>query len=407
MSSVVYLFLLAVLTSGISAHEEPRAVALYERQITPAPSQSVATQTSAALSSTTTTPPNEILEAVNITLDGQIFPPSIHIEGVTTTTNDFTINCDNCAITGDFSLSAGDDKIPGHVFKTPPDVEHRANGTDYFKGIWAAATVESLNATFEFGINLKASNPNNELSVPLYSQTKSLTIGIFTLSATLETEIHGWVNTSNDVNFTYGFELGVPAYSEVIINLSDTNSTSLGFNETSLAPTPFKSTRSDIDVDIELSFRPTITFVISVGGVVASGSLSVVVGLDVPKLDVGIKQVHNVSSSCDPAPASLPPDQNYQNLTLVSPSLGIGSFEILEENATLFGAHVLAKQQQFDQTLLNQSLTTTCLLYDAAKQTFGPAPEVKPAHLSNASGVYAPLAAALTAIAIVALTAII
>lgn len=86
MSSVVYLFLLAVLTSGISAHEEPRAVALYERQITPAPSQSVATQTSAALSSTTTTPPNEILEAVNITLDGQIFPPSIHIEGVTTTT---------------------------------------------------------------------------------------------------------------------------------------------------------------------------------------------------------------------------------------------------------------------------------------------------------------------------------
>lgn len=406
MSSVVYLFLPAVLTSGISAHEEPKAVALYERQITPGPSQSVATPTAASSSSTTTSA--EILEAVNITLDGQIFPPSRHTEGVTTTpTTDFTINCDNCAITGNFSISAGDSSIPSNVFKTPSDVEQRANGSDFnFEDIWAAATIDYLNATFEFGVNLKASNTTNEFSVPLDPLTKSKTIGIFNLTATLNTEIHGWVNTSNDVNFTYGFEFGVPAYSEVIIDLSDSkDSTSFGFNETRLAPIPFKSTRSDIDIDIELSFRPSITFVISVDLAGAGGNLSLDVGLDVPKLDVGIRQVHNVSSSCDPAPASLPPDQIYQNLTLVSPSLGFGLFEILEEGFTLYGIKASAEQPFYQN--FTHDLPTTCLFYDAAKQTLAPAPVVKPAHLSNASGVYAPLAAALTAIAIVALTAII
>lgn len=142
---------------------------------------------------------------------------------------------------------------------------------------------------------------------------------------------------------------------------------------------------------------------ISVGGSFIGGSVSLEVGLDVPKLDIGIKQVHNVSSSCDPAPASLPPDQVYQNLTLVSPSLGMDVFEIFDENATIVGVKASA-EQAFNQTLFTYDLATTCLFYDAAKETFAPAPVVKPAQPSKASRVYAPLAAAFAAIAAVALT---
>lgn len=86
LSPAVYFLLLVVLAPSIFAHEEPKGVVLYQRQITPAPSHSAATYTTTSASSTTTSPPNEILEAVNITLDGQLFPPPIYIEGITTTT---------------------------------------------------------------------------------------------------------------------------------------------------------------------------------------------------------------------------------------------------------------------------------------------------------------------------------
>lgn len=32
---------------------------------------------------------------------------------------------------------------------------------------------------------------------------------LLTLTATLSTALHGWVNTTNDVNFTYGFTFTV------------------------------------------------------------------------------------------------------------------------------------------------------------------------------------------------------
>lgn len=130
-------------------------------------------------------------------------------------------------------------------------------------------------------------------------------------------------------------------------------------------------------MDIELSFQPSITFVLSnIGGKHLGGSVTLGVDLEVPKLDVGIKQVHNVSSSCNPALASLPPDQIYQNLTLVSPKLGFGLSENLEGEFNLPGIKASAGKR-LSQTFTND-LGTTCLFYDADKQTLAPAPVVNP-----------------------------
>lgn len=96
---------------------------------------------------------------------------------ITLRTTDFTIDCVKCAIAGHFSLSAGDNKIPFHSFKTPADVLQRANGSHFdFNDVWVAATVDNLNATFEFEVALKASNTTNQFEVPLYSRTKSLIV---------------------------------------------------------------------------------------------------------------------------------------------------------------------------------------------------------------------------------------
>ena len=128
---------------------------------------------------------------------------------------------------------------------------------------------------------------------------------------------------------------------------------------------------------MELSFRPSVTFALAVDALIADASVSLTVDLDVPKLDVNIAQVHNVTYDCRPVPAnsSVPSDQIYQNLTLVAPSIGFEVMEIFNESAGFFGVK-WSGEQQFEQGR-NFNLTTDCLFYDAAKKSLGPATAVQ------------------------------
>lgn len=161
---------------------------------------------------------------------------------------------------------------------------------------------------------------------------------------------------------------------------------------------PFNSTRSDLNIDFELSFRPSIVFVVAVDAVVAGASLQLTVDLDVPKLDVEIKQVHNVTSNCDPAPASTTPNQVFRNATLVVPSIGFDAIEIFNETAHFLGAE-LSGAQHFEQ---NKSidLPTACYYFDAAKKTMGPAAAAK---RSLGAGFRVPFAMALLTMTMVGL----
>ena len=169
-----------------------------------------------------------------------------------------------------------------------------------------------------------------------------------------------------------------------------------------LVPTTLNATRSDFDIDIELSFRPSLTLEAELDIVVADASIELTVGLDVPKLDVEIKQVHNVTSSCDPAPPSLAANQIWPNLTSVVPKIGFDIFEVFSENASFFGVK-LSAQQPFNQSSPEILLPTECSYFDQAKDTMGPVPVVKPSNLGKASSdiqVHFPLTALLLAIGI-------
>ncbi len=84
--NLILLLSAAALTPCISAHGGPKGVALYQRQVTQSAALSAATTSTTAPASTTSTPPNEFTESFNITLDGQIFPPSVHVGDVNSTT---------------------------------------------------------------------------------------------------------------------------------------------------------------------------------------------------------------------------------------------------------------------------------------------------------------------------------
>ena len=84
---------------------------------------------------------------------------------------DFSINCVDCAINGNVSLSAGG-SIAGDQISTPSDVTEIPSNFD-FSDFWVGATFDSFDAVFEFGINLTASTTENAFEVPINTTTIS------------------------------------------------------------------------------------------------------------------------------------------------------------------------------------------------------------------------------------------
>ena len=133
-------------------------------------------------------------------------------------------------------------------------------------------------------------------------------------------------------------------------------------------------------------------------------SLSATVNVDAPKLDVNISQVHNVDSTCDPAPQSLPPDQVYQNLTLVAPSWGLELSEVFNETGKFFKS--VAEVQSFSQTIYDHGLPTACVSFDAAKKSLGPVAQTKSSKNAAAGSTRLPSTTVSLAIFIMFLTMI-
>lgn len=345
-------------------------------------------------SATSPPTPDEINEPLDIIINGRVYPPVIY-DGNVITPEGFSIDCINCDVFGNISLSGGgkipNDPFPGSQIPTPTDVLEMHPDFD-FSGLWVGATFDALSAHFDLTVNLTAfnqtSNQTNEFLIPLPSKTFTKSIGDLTITATLNPEIYGWINTTNNVSFTYGFDFEIPPGSELLLPLESLNqSISLGFNKSTLTPIPFTSSTKDLNIGVEFSFRPSVNFVASIGGLPVS--LQVAVTLDIPKLDATIMQVHNVTVSCDPAPASLPADQVYQNLTLVVPSIGVDALEVFQEALNL----ILVKPsdtQPFSQNY-STSLPTACYAFSRAEKTLIAAAQSKPSDTSSATSTQVPL----------------
>ncbi|CAD6563932.1 MAG: hypothetical protein ASARMPREDX12_007793 [Alectoria sarmentosa] len=343
-------------------------------------------------SATSPPTPDEINEPLDIIINGRIFPPVIH-DGSITAPQDLSIDCANCDVFGNFSLSGGgkipDDPFPGSQIPTPADVLEMHPDFD-FSGLWVGATFDELSAHFEFSVNLTASNlttanQTNEFIVPLPSKTLSKSIGDLTITASLNPELYGWINSTNNV----------PAGSELLLPLESLNdSISVGFNKSTLTPTAFTSATKDLDISIELSFRPSVVFVASIGGLPVS--VQVGVTLDIPTLNATIMQVHNVDVSCDPAPASLPTDQVYEDLTLVVPSIGVDALEVFQEALNLVLVKPADTQPFYEG--YSTSLPTACYAFSRAEKTLVAAAQSKPSDTSSATGAPVPLFALFIAI---------
>ena len=125
-----------------------------------------------------------------------------------------------------------------------------------------------------------------------------------------------------------------------------------------------------------------MTFIIAIGvRAVLEAQIQLDVSLDVPKLDASIREVHHVNSTCDPAPPTSPSDQVYDNLLLLTPSIGFNAFEVFTESASI-GSLSKNAHQSFSQDY-DKNLTTACFLLDSAHKTLGPVAATKPSSLPS------------------------
>ena len=151
-----------------------------------------------------------------------------------------------------------------------------------------------------------------------------------------------------------------------------------------------------------------MTFVATVAALDSGGTIELTVTLDVPKLDVEVQQVHNVTSDCAPAQASTPSNQVYQNLTQVVPSIGFDAFEVFTEEAKLIGFSLGSDNQSVEQNFA-KNLSTACYFFDTAKETLGSVPaknSINPKNSispSSATSMYIPFVECYAAIVLVAL----
>ena len=125
-------------------------------------------------------------------------------------------------------------------------------------------------------------------------------------------------------------------------------------------------------MSLELSFRPKFDFAITATAAL-DGDMTAYI--DVPKLDVQVSQVQNVTSSCDAvaSAASVPKDQIFGNLTNVVPSIGFDA-------SVIFSAQEVFEHQSsrpFAADFYAKNLSTACLAYDPAKKTLGPAAQAE------------------------------
>ena len=132
-------------------------------------------------------------------------------------------------------------------------------------------------------------------------------------------------------------------------------------------------------MSLELSFRPQFIFEVDVFSGNAA-SIDVATYFDVPKLDVQVTQVHNVNSTCDPAPSSLAADQIFKNLTNIIPSIGFDASVTFTEE---FVGNT--DDQPFGKSWTALNLSTACLAFNSAAETLGPAAQAKPSQI-NTSG---------------------
>ncbi|EJD50374.1 hypothetical protein AURDEDRAFT_121539 [Auricularia subglabra TFB-10046 SS5] len=294
---------------------------------------------------------------LNVSVIGKIFPPP-NVLGQEFPQN-VEVDCKSCYTRGEMSIGVGGENF-GIDYTPAPDFNSSyVQAADFnFEDNWVGFTMESFEAHIELLIQLTpATDSNNKLVIHLLGEPREIPVpDVPGLVVIFDPQIHGVVNVSKAVNFTYGFDLKVPSGSTLLIPVFHVDQfIAVGFNETTMTAIPFQSSSRDLELDFQLSFRAAFSLSLTkILGLDLSDDFAVFA--DLPKLDVAISQVKNATAACA-SPSS--GERAFPQLTKVAPRIGMDvGLDFLGEEYTPFGY----------SAPLNSDAPVQCYEYDPKTQ---------------------------------------
>ncbi|KAF8848533.1 hypothetical protein BDZ45DRAFT_753731 [Acephala macrosclerotiorum] len=266
----------------------------------------------------------------------------------------FNIACNGCSIVGDLSFSGGYDDTSSEI---PTCIEQRAPNANF----------SMLPIHIELDIGLTPTQPTNEVIIHLLGDSGlSITFNKgspYETVYTFDPQIHGWVNSSTPANFTYGLDFTCCMKTKHgHLNYKNVSPC----NGSTLTLTAFQSTNSNLQFDLELSFRPLISAKAKFLKGIFSDAITVYG--DLPNANLAVSQAMNVINDCTLAPAGTDPAHIYKNLTYVVPSI-----------STDFDLSLAKPKENMPLGPYNgTTLPTQCLDYDSKSTSLIVAPTVRP-----------------------------
>jgi len=332
----------------------------------PAAPSAPAAPTKSAAPSAPATPGStggEISGHLDIQLNSRIWPPPFTFGQ--TIADDLVVSCLNCSIVGDISLGGGDSS---HL----PDANFTRIPSDFdFTDTWVGVAIDSFTIHVEVALELFPSggNATSEIVIHLLGspQTFGDKEGPLGITATFDPQLHATITTNKAVNFTYGFDITVPPGSAILVPvLHEDKAVLLGFNETTVTPTPLQSTADDLEIEFSIGFRPEFQF-----NVTLIENIGVTAFADIPRLDVSITQVTNADAQCNPVTGNATVGSTSANgaatvfaqLTKVQPALALDAS--------------IGIQQDFATPLnITRELSSACFQFDPRTKTLFAAGQV-------------------------------
>ena len=126
-------------------------------------------------------------------------------------TSEFSVSCKDCSVVGDFSLSGGCNELLC-IHDLQPDANFSGLPFD-FNEYWIGAVIEDFAVHLDLELKITPSNLTNEIWIPLIQPngfSMPLEIdGVGGISWNFNPVLHGWVNSSKPIDFSYGFDFNV------------------------------------------------------------------------------------------------------------------------------------------------------------------------------------------------------
>ncbi|KAL9617482.1 MAG: hypothetical protein Q9160_007745 [Pyrenula sp. 1 TL-2023] len=272
----------------------------------------------------------------------------------------FSIKCKECSLKGTVDIEMAE----LHIGQPSEDL----NASDSITSFLHSGLVELSINGFAAGIELDTHVLPSPILTNFTANFPDIAIpgfsipGIATVGPVLRPRVTFGVQLSQELDFTYGFNLSIPDNSSIILDLANlTNSSVSGLQNTAFHTLPFNSPAENIDLTMFVAFQPELLLTISL--LDNSGTIDTGVTLNLPLLTTTINQVEHVNGSCKPFNSSDNIYHIYSRLAHVVPTIDFGTDLIAGTQAQL-GGQQHGDQGSYMAFRSSMTLPTACLDYD-------------------------------------------